>query len=355
MIKIVIVVGTRPNFVKIAPLCKELDKHEMLDYDIIHTGQHYDFELYQSFFMDLDLPTPNKCLSVGSGTHIGQIANSMLRLEKYLINNKPDLVIVVGDCNCTLTGALTANKMNIPLAHIEAGLRSFDESMPEEINRKLTDTISNYLFVTEPSGVVNLIKENISSDRIYHVGDITIDSIINIQDKLKKPNIKNYALLTLHRPSNVDNKEKFVEILESIREVAKHIEVVFPMHPRTLKSIKKHRLFNLLDNIEWCKPENYIDFISLEKYAEFVLTDSGGIQQETSYLGVPCLTLRDNTERPYTITNGTNKIIGTKKENIIRECFYLLEGKHKRNIKTLHLWDGKAAGRIVDIIENKTK
>jgi len=354
-IKILIIVGARPNFIKIAPLFEEFKKYEKIKPILVHTGQHYNFEMSKIFFQELKIPEPDYNLGVGSGSHAWQTAKVMEKLEPVFLKEKPNLIIVVGDVNSTLAGALVAAKLRILVAHIEAGLRSFDTSMPEEINRRLTDHVSDFLFVTESSGVKNLLNEGISKKKIYLVGDIMIDALINSKPKINKSKIfkklslekKNYAVLTLHRPVNVDNPKNLKQFFDIFKEIQKKIKIIFPIHPRTQKTLKHLKTYKL-KNLKIIRPLGYIDFLALEAKAKFVLTDSGGIQEETTFLKVPCLTLRENTERPITVDVGTNAICKTGKM-LVREINKILAGKYKKG-KIPELWDGKTAERIVKIL-----
>jgi len=378
--KIIIVAGARPNFIKIAPLMREFKKHRSLfDVLIIHTGQHYSEEMSKSFFNDLELGEPDVYLGVGSGTHAIQTGKIMIEFEKVCLQVEPDLVIVVGDVNSTIACALVAAKLCIPIAHIEAGLRSFDRTMPEEINRILTDQISDYLFTTCEEANKNLTKEGISSNKIFFVGNVMIDTLFNnikkanrsiILEKLRlkiSNNIKKYAIVTIHRPSNVDNPKILEEILNALNDLAKEVLVIFPAHPRTIKQMKKFKLIkivnykesffdNELNNIKIKKkiltipPLGYFDFLCLMSNAAIVLTDSGGIQEETTALGIPCITLRNNTERPITVEEGTNIIVGNSRDKIIRESIKILNGKKEKEYKVPKLWDGNSSERIVRIL-----
>ncbi|MBN2186938.1 MAG: UDP-N-acetylglucosamine 2-epimerase (non-hydrolyzing) [Dehalococcoidia bacterium] len=382
MMKIISVVGARPNFMKIAPLIRAIQKHNAnpqspipIQHLLIHTGQHYDYVMSQVFFQDLELPQPDIYLDVGSGTHAEQTGRTMIELEKVLFKERPDLVIVVGDVNSTLAAALAAVKLHIPVAHVEAGLRSFDRTMPEEINRLLTDAISDYLLTPSPDADENLKKEGIPDDKIFLVGDVMVDSLLYNKAKAAQSKIiqqlnlteKGYALLTLHRPGNVDEKESLLRIIKALSEVSRRIPIVFPAHPRTQKRLKE---FGLLSQFLDISPESraepesrpifkhqllitapvgYLDFLKLEMHARFVMTDSGGIQEETTVLGIPCLTLRNSTERPITITEGSNTMVGNNTERIIEEAFKILDGKGKES-GCPDLWDGRAAERIVEVI-----
>ncbi len=358
--KIVNVVGTRPNFIKIAPLVSEIKKHNEIRQILVHTGQHYDGEMSKFFFDDLSIPKPDINLGIGSSSDITQTAKIMLEFEKVIIKEKPDLVVVVGDVNSTLAAALTAVKCGVKIAHVESGLRSFDTTMPEETNRLLTDQIADFLFTTEKSGNKNLIKEGISKNKIFFVGNVMIDSLLSHKKKAQKSKIlsklklveNNYVVLTLHRPSNVDNKKSFEYILDILNEIQKNIKIIFPVHPRTFKNLKN---FNLLSSIERQKniiltePIGYLDFMKLMINSRFVLTDSGGIQEETTVLGIPCITMRNNTERPVTVEQGTNILISTQKSNILQAANKLLK-RASFKPKIPPLWDGKAAQRIVSIL-----
>ena len=364
MKKIHLVVGARPNFMKMAPLYKEFAKFpEEFEVKLIHTGQHYDERMSKFFFDDLQMPVPDEYLEVGSGTHGEQTGKIMERYEAVLLKGKPDLVIVAGDVNSTIACALDAAKLHIQVAHLEAGLRSFDRTMPEELNRLMTDAISDYLLTPSPDGDMNLLKEGISKEKIYFVGNIMIDSLVQYKEKSNNSNIleeyelkpHEFVLITLHRPSNVDNKEGLLKILNAFEELSKFIKLVFPIHPRAKKQIK---IFGLNEKVEKMKnlllidPIGYYDFIKLEMEAKFILTDSGGIQEETTYFGIPCLTLRPNTERPITIIEGTNKLVKLETEDIIKEAKEILSGKIKKG-KIPKFWDGKTAERIVDIFRKK--
>jgi len=360
-IKILIVAGARPNFMKIAPLLREFRRHRTpFNVKLVHTGQHYDFKMSDVFFRDLGIPKPNIYLGVGSGSHSVQTAKLMTAFEKVLIQEKPDWIVVVGDVNSTLACSLVASKMGVKVAHVEAGLRSFDRSMPEEVNRIVTDALSDALFVSEQSGLVNLKKEGVTTSKIFFVGNVMIDTLLYQMSKidksliLKKLNLKpkEYAVLTLHRPSNVDTRHTLLEIYKILKATSAKIKVVYAIHPRTRKMISAHGLdkqFNGLKKVSLIEPLGYIDFNKLVKHARFALTDSGGIQEETTVLQVPCLTMRENTERPVTITEGTNILVGRSYRKIVRYTHQVLAGKFKQG-KTPKLWDGKAAQRIVRIL-----
>ena len=429
--KWMLVAAARPNFMKIAPLIRAIDKHnheaqrccqtekkDGWEFDpekghhdsiirpfLVHTGQHYDDNMSDAFFRDLELPMPDIHLGIGSGSHAEQTGRVMIEFEQVLIREKPNLVIVVGDVNSTMACALAAVKMNIPIAHVEAGLRSFDRSMPEEINRIVTDVVAHYLFTPSEDGDANLLAEGIKKDKIFLVGDIMVDSLLFYLDKAKKTDIRKqlslesfpYALLTLHRPANVDHPESLGRIIQGLLNVAGRIPVIFPMHPRTRKqidafgygesfvfhpshqmshadyfgndfvknriekaSIFEHEEFHdvqnrrqkqqpLLRRIHAFSPLGYLDFLNLMMNAAVVLTDSGGIQEETTVLNIPCVTLRDSTERPITLSKGTTVLVHDDPEKIIDAVSKALNGKLKR-IACPTLWDGNTAERIVSIL-----
>lgn len=355
--KIINVVGARPNFMKIAPIIEEMRKFPgSISPMLVHTGQHYDDNMSKQFFKDLQLPEPDVFLGVGPGTHAQQTAKIMVEFEKILVKEKPDLTLVVGDVNSTLACALASVKLNIPVAHVEAGLRSFDRAMPEEINRLMTDAISDYLFITEKEAEVNLLKEGKPKDKIFFVGNVMIDTLLKNKAKGDSSGIlselrlapKKYALLTLHRPENVDNEDKLRQLIDILYEIKKHIAVVFPVHPRTRGKLDNLGLSDN-DGLKLTGPLGYLDFIKLMSEAKCVLTDSGGIQEETTILRIPCLTLRENTERPVTITQGSNMLLGTDREKILKEVMSVLSGK-SRNSAIPEFWDGQAAVRIVLIL-----
>ena len=373
MLKIISVVGARPNFMKVAPLHKafiqlgirnaELGIKRGVKHLICHTGQHYDEKMSKVFFDELELPKPDFYLGVGSGSHAEQTAKVMIEFEKILLQEKPDLVIVVGDVNSTIACSLAAVKLHIKVAHVEAGLRSFDKEMPEEINRVLTDTISDFLFITEKSGIENLKKSGVSDEKVFFVGNCMIDSLIHYLPKVDastitedyKLTVNNYIVVTLHRPSNVDEEHSLREVIAMLNHLSEKRKIVFPIHPRTRVNIKFFGLESLLnENIILTDPIGYLDFISLVKNCELVITDSGGIQEESTYLGVQCLTLRDNTERPVTVEVGTNHLIGTDFKKAEIAALEILTGKKKVG-KIPELWDGKAAERIVEILIERLK
>ena len=451
--KIVLVAGARPNFMKIAPIIRAIEKHNLkrgiatssasksellamtpkfkmtkslrgvlsetkeqprgnLEFLLVHTGQHYDSRMSKIFFKDLEIPQPDIYLGVGSGTHAEQTAKVMIKFEKALFKEKPDLVMVVGDVNSTLAAALCAVKLHIPLAHVEAGLRSYDRKMPEEINRVVVDVLSDYLFTPSQDADENLKKEGIPKEKIFLVGDVMVDTLLQFKvksSKLKatkslrarslaghcerkrsnlievrdchgtsslamtsrriatssakradflamtpKLNLKTngYALLTLHRPSNVDNKKNFLKILEAVKKISKKIPIVFPVHPRTKKNMEGFKLVVDCRRIHLIEPLGYLEFLKLMMESKFVMTDSGGMQEETTVLKIPCLTLRETTERPITIKEGTNILVGNDTKKIIREAEKILDGKGKKGTYP-KLWDGKAAERIISVLSKK--
>ncbi len=437
--KAVLVVGARPNFMKIAPLLRAIDRHNSegggqprIDPLLVHTGQHYDFQMSQVFFQDLDLPEPDIYLGVGPGTHAEQTAKVMIEFERVLLEQRPDLVVVVGDVNSTLAAALAAVKLHIPVAHVEAGLRSGDRTMPEEINRLLTDQVADYLFTPSPDADQNLKREGVAPEKIFFVGNVMIDSLLynrplaeksDILERLgllsagaqergeatkpgERPSVAPYALLTLHRPGNVDDKGSLTGIMDAITTIAESIPVVFPAHPRTQNKLEEFGL--LVQSPVTAKPNghgkpnqvkeqpapviarsadeigttkqsqlqsgiliipalSYLDFLKLEMYARLVMTDSGGIQEETTVLDVPCLTLRETTERPITISHGTNSLVGIDPRRIVEEACRILAApsdvatspdeigttKQSQPQPPIELWDGRTAERIVDVLANK--
>ncbi|MGE5431189.1 MAG: non-hydrolyzing UDP-N-acetylglucosamine 2-epimerase [Syntrophomonadaceae bacterium] len=362
MKKIISVVGARPNFMKVAPLHKAFKKYNgEIEHLVCHTGQHYDEKMSKVFFNDLELPKPHFYLGIGSGSHAEQTARVMVEFEKVLLEEKPDLVIVVGDVNSTIACSLVASKLHIKVAHVEAGLRSNDRQMPEEINRLLTDAISDFLFVTEKSGLENLMHEGVSDSKVFFTGNVMIDSLINYLPKadaseaLECYNLEkgNYILVTLHRPSNVDSKEYLEKLIHLLNTVSEKRKLIFPIHPRTKNNMQRFGLDgSLSENVILTDPIGYIDFLSLTKNAELIITDSGGIQEESTYMGVQCITVRDNTERPITVELGTNQLIGTDLDKVEKTALEVLEGK-KKSGTIPPLWDGHAAERIAEIIIKK--
>jgi UDP-N-acetylglucosamine 2-epimerase (non-hydrolysing) len=355
-----LIMGTRPNFMKVAPVARELDKND-IGYELIHTGQHYDLNMSQAFFASLDLGKPHHDLGIGSGSDNYQTAKTMLELEKIFSESRPELVVVVGDANSTLSGALCAARMGVPVAHIEAGLRSFDRSMPEETNRILTDALSELLFTSCEDANHNLMREGIDGDKIFFVGNVMIDTLVYLMPEIVNSTIldelglegKEYMYVTLHRPSNVDARERLVEIAAALESVGgTGLKMVFPVHPRTRQRLEDFGLwarFEKVKNLMLLEPLGYVESMAATRSARLVLTDSGGLQEETTYLGVPCLTLRPNTERPITIRIGTNVLLDRGPSVITAAVDAVLEcGETQREIPDL--WDGNTAGRIVEII-----
>lgn len=363
--KVLNVVGARPNFVKIAPLLREMAERPQIEPVLVHTGQHYDARMSDGFFEALALPVPDVNLGVGSGSHAQQTAEVMKRLEPVVEAVRPDVVLVVGDVNSTLAAALVAVKLGVRVAHVEAGLRSFDRSMPEEINRLVTDTTADDLFATEESAVINLAREGIPAERVHFVGNVMIDALRLARPLWQASTVfrdlgldpdQRYGVVTLHRPSNVDDPRRLRELVGALRELGAHVPLIFPVHPRV-----KTRLAR--ENVTWLTPPRgvpdqglvcteplgYLDFIALVNRASLVLTDSGGIQEETTMLAVPCLTLRENTERPVTVTHGTNRVIGVAPRRIVDEGLRALQHPPMPQAPP-PLWDGHAAARIVDVL-----
>jgi len=406
--------GARPNFMKIAPLIRAIhqvnspclprretvrgemrglfhrgernqtnqinqkDQRDQINFKLVHTGQHYDYAMSAIFFKDLGIPKPDVFLNVGSGSHGEQTGRIMIAFEEVLLKEEADIVVVVGDVNSTVACALVAAKLHIPVAHVEAGLRSFDRTMPEEINRIVTDQISDYLFTPSSDANKNLKREGVSPEKIFLVGNIMIDNLFFNLKKAQKsnifralglttngasPSIKDYALLTLHRPANVDHKDSLNEIIGALKEISKEFPIIFPMHPRTRKMVAKFNLENFFNfhvgrlkdpiktsnSITAIDPLGYIDFLGLMSKAKVVLTDSGGIQEETTVLGIPCVTLRDTTERPITLTRGTNVLVHSDKKEIVEATEKILERPRPRP-RCPNLWDGKTAERIINIL-----
>lgn len=362
MLKIISVVGARPNFMKVAPLHRAFVASGKIESQIVHTGQHYDARMSDIFFNQLGLPEPHHYLGIGGGSHTYQKANVMLKFEEVLLTEKPDLVLVVGDVNATTATTLVAVKMGIPVAHVEAGLRSGDRSMPEEVNRVVTDSICQYHFVTEHSGLVNLARENtLSTGGVHFVGNVMIDSLVHFRAKASQEAIlqelglapKSYLLTTMHRPHNVDYAEGLRDITAILKRSASRLPVVFPMHPRTVNNLKQHGLYEevaAIKNLHILEPQGYLQFLHLMDNARLIVTDSGGIQEETTYLQVPCLTFRDTTERPITVELGTNILMADlNPDTVMAEVDNILNGKAKIGVVP-PLWDGKASERITAIL-----
>ena len=361
--RILLVVGARPNFMKAAPLLEELQNFpDTFSPFLVHTGQHYDHNLSQLFFEDLRLPKPDKYLGVGSGTHAEQTAHTMLQLEQVMNEQQPDIVVVFGDVNSTVAAALVAAKLCIPLAHVEAGLRSFDRTMPEEVNRVVTDCLSEYLFVTEQIGIENLRHEGIPDNRIFLVGNLMVDTLKRCLPIAEKSDILtqlqctsgSYGVVTLHRSANVDTSEQLQSILDIVQEIGSLVPIIFPCHPRTRKRLTQFGIEpkTISDSLHIIEPLGYLDFLQLIKSSAFVLTDSGGIQAETTFLNIPCLTMRTVTEQPATVSSGTNILCGIDKNMILSNIKEILSGNGKQG-KTPPLWDGKTASRIVAILSKK--
>lgn len=357
MKKILLVVGARPNFMKVAPVYKELKKHpEKIDVRLCHTGQHYDVKMSDVFFQQLGIPEPDYYLGVGSGSHAVQTANIMVEFEKVCHEMKPDVVLVAGDVNSTIACGLVAVKLHIKLGHIEAGLRSFDRTMPEEVNRLLTDAISDYLFVTEKSGLENLKHEGVPDEKIIFTGNCMIDTLVSFLPEVEKAGTSTklgveegkYILLTFHRPANVDTKEFFVSLKEFVAKYGRDHKIVFPIHPRTRTNMVRFGMQIEDPNLILTEPLGYLEFLNMMRHAKVVVTDSGGVQEETTYLGVPCITVRDNTERPITVEVGTNILAGTDFKNVFSALDDLMAGKVKKG-EIPELWDGRAASRVVEV------
>ena len=353
---VISIAGARPNFMKIAPIAGALEAVEGVRHRVIHTGQHYDRNMSGLFFKELGIPEPWRNLEVGSGSHAKQTAEIMIRFEEVLEEDPCDVVCVVGDVNSTIACALVAVKRGIPVAHIEAGLRSFDREMPEEINRILTDAISDSLFVTEPSGVEHLATEGVPSDRVFLVGNVMIDTLLAHRERARQSDVlsrlgveeKGYGVVTLHRPSNVDDDETLRSVLGALESVSDRLPLVFPMHPRTAANLSD-RGVELGPGFIVCEPLGYLDFLRLMEGASIMLTDSGGIQEEACILRVPCLTLRENTERPVTIETGMNTLVGSDPAAIKREAGKVLDGLRELSDPPA-FWDGKAAQRVTDVL-----
>jgi UDP-N-acetylglucosamine 2-epimerase (non-hydrolysing) len=345
------VVGARPNFMKAAPVIRAIAKWPKARQTLVHTGQHYDRNLSDVFFSQLNMPEPDVNLEVGSGSHAWQTAEVMTRFEPVVLERKPDVVVVYGDVNSTVAAALVCSKLLIRVAHVEAGLRSFDRTMPEEINRIVTDRLADMLFTPSEDGDINLEREGVPAEKIYRVGNVMIDSLVRLLPAaMQCPRNglpERYALVTLHRPSNVDDSASLQSILQALLEVNEQLEVVFPVHPRTRQRIEQFGIN--IEKLHLLEPLPYIEFLSLQSRAAVVITDSGGIQEETTYLGVPCLTLRSNTERPVTVTLGTNVLIGQDLGRLSSELSKILEGNVKKG-SIPPLWDGHAGERIAEVL-----
>lgn len=375
--KITIVAAARPNFMKIAPIVHALQKEaDTFTFDLIHTGQHYDKNMSDTFFEQLEIPKPTLNLGIGKGSHAFQIGHTMIEFEKYALEHKPDMVLVVGDVNATIACALTASKLNIPVGHVEAGLRSFDRTMPEEINRLATDAISDLLFTPSEEASVQLLKEGVPQEKIHFIGNIMIDTLLHQRKKAeqiafyKKVGLKEkeYILLTMHRPSNVDHPDKLKGLLGAIAKIAQEYAVIWPIHPRTYSNLEKFDLLHyvrrdlydahldlsnkqvmLPSGIFIMKPIGYLEIVNLMDHSKLVLTDSGGIQEETTVLQIPCLTLRDNTERYITVSEGTNYLVGTNPDTLIQ--VYNEVKKDPKKGSAPKFWDGETSDRLLSVLK----
>ncbi len=362
---IYLVAGARPNFMKIAPIVRALQNHPRLAFKIIHTGQHYDREMNEVFFEELGIPAPDLFMGAGGGSHAEQTAKIMIAFEKLCQELRPDAVLVVGDVNSTLACSIVAKKLNIPVAHVEAGLRSGDMTMPEEINRLVTDSISDWFFVTEPSAVEHLRREGKPDSAIHYVGHVMVDNVLYQAEQLAGMDTggfetsafksacadarQRYGVVTLHRPSNVDDPDMMRKIAGALKDISQTLPLVFPVHPRTRANLEKFGI-DLGDQVTLIGPQGYMAFLHLWKDAAVVLTDSGGLQEETTALGVACITIRENTERPVTVDEGSNVLAGTDPARIVAEAQKVLAGEGKQGRRP-HLWDGQAAQRIVALLD----
>jgi len=370
-LRIMCIVGARPNMMKIAPLMAELRLHKEIETVLVHTGQHYDYSLSQVFFDQLNVPDPDYNLQAGSGTHYAQTAEIIRKFGELVQQDRPDMVLVAGDVNSTMACALVAAKERIPVAHVEAGLRSFDRSMPEEINRIVTDALSDLLFTTEESGNRNLANEGVAPSKVFFVGNLMIDSLVKALERSPESSLRSelglngrsYAVLTLHRPSNVDDEDRLTSTFDAIGQIAQRIPVVFPAHPRTARNIEGARLRALKTwqggplpgpGLWLMPPAPYLDFLGLVQRAVMVITDSGGVQEETTFLGIPCLTYRENTERPVTVSMGTNRVVGCDPQRLLQSALEVLENTQPGPVPAAlrpPLWDGHTAPRIVRILK----
>jgi UDP-N-acetylglucosamine 2-epimerase (non-hydrolysing) len=356
--QIVHVIGARPNFMKAAPVMAALSAYENVSQVLVHTGQHYDANMSDIFFDQLGLPRPDINLEVGSASHAQQTAQIMVRFEDAATKTRPDLVLVYGDVNSTVAAALVCAKLQIPVGHVEAGLRSFDRTMPEEINRLITDQIADLLFTPSCDGDQNLLREGVSSEKIHLVGNVMIDTLVRLLPTAEKtwPALRStlnlngrYCLVTLHRPSNVDSQSGLVPIMEVLRDICKDVKVLFPVHPRTRRKLSECGINLDHPGFLVMEPVGYVEFLALQRHSTIVITDSGGIQEETTFLNIPCLTMRDNTERPVTVTSGTNVLIGSDMDYLRTEVDKILEGGCKTS-RIPPLWDGRAGQRIAEIV-----
>lgn len=349
--KILHVVGARPNFMKVAPVRAALAERDGVQQAIIHTGQHYDAFMSDIFFQQLGIPEPDFNLGAGSASHAQQTAEIMMRMEPVILQTKPDMVLVYGDVNSTVAAALVCSKLLVPIGHVEAGLRSFDRTMPEEINRVLTDRIADLLFTPSIDGDENLIHEGVAREKIHLVGNVMIDTLMRLLPHANSNALppKSYVLVTLHRPSNVDDPEELSKILAALNEIASGIDVIFPVHPRTRQMLRELSSITLSPRLQLVDPVGYVEFLGLQQKSALVITDSGGIQEETTFLGVPCLTVRENTERPVTVSLGTNILVGRDMERLKAESNKILSGNAKKG-SIPPLWDGMAGNRIADVL-----
>jgi UDP-N-acetylglucosamine 2-epimerase (non-hydrolysing) len=362
MLNILLIVGARPNFMKAAPICAEMRRRpEEFSVKIVHTGQHYDAAMSDAFFADLGLPEPDFHLGVGSASHTGQTARIMLAFEPIVESERPDWVLVVGDVNSTMACALVCAKMGVKVAHVEAGLRSGDRTMPEEINRIVTDAVADLLLTPSPDADENLKREGVPAEIIRFVGNVMIDSLLENLKRAETSGVReelgvvegSYAVLTMHRPSNVDERENLEPLVVALIEIAERVPIIFPVHPRTKAKIEEFGLNEQINasSLKLIEPLGYLDFVRLYSGAGFVITDSGGLQEETTALGIPCLTIRETTERPITVEMGTNRVVGTNPEELKRSAFEILESDRRPTDKRIPpLWDGKAAVRICDAL-----
>jgi UDP-N-acetylglucosamine 2-epimerase (non-hydrolysing) len=360
--KIVHVVGARPNFMKIAPVIRAIARADFADQHLVHTGQHYDASMSDVFFADLQMPVPDVHLGVGSGSHAEQTAAVMVRFERVCVAERPDIVVVAGDVNSTMACAIDCAKLRVPCAHVEAGLRSFDLDMPEEVNRIVTDRLCDILFTPSADGDENLLREGTAPERIFRVGNVMIDTLLQHlpQAKASAPVVRlgldlgRYAVLTLHRPSNVDDPRVFSGILDALETIQARLPIVFPVHPRTRKRLADHGLGSRIERLaglRMCDPLGYLEFLGLISQSKIVLTDSGGLQEETTALGIPCFTLRENTERPVTVAEGTNTVVGVDPARIIEAVSGAIEGRGKAG-RVPALWDGRASDRIAAVLRD---
>ena len=361
VLKVLHVVGARPNFMKAAPVMDAMAKRTDFRQQLLHTGQHYDANMSQVFFTELGLPQPDTNLGIGSGTHAWQTASIMIEFEKAALADRPDLVLVYGDVNSTMAATIVCAKLGIAVGHVEAGLRSFDRSMPEEINRLVTDQLADLLFTPSIDGNQNLEKEGVSPEKIFLVGNVMIDTLVRLLPQAQRRTAKlgrrfnlekRFGLVTLHRPSNVDSDRSLEAILDALNDISRSLPLVFPVHPRTKQQMASAGLLPDGNALQLVEPLGYLDFLALMQAASLVITDSGGIQEETTFLGVPCLTLRENTERPVTVTDGTNLLIGHDLDRLRQEVGKILDGEAKKG-SIPPLWDGKAGERIAGVLQEK--